>query len=143
MELHSSLTWIAAIATSLLLAGEASADTVVLKNGNRFEGRVVSENDRQIVLETGSGEVVLKRADIQEVIQAPWTPPARVEKKPEAGKTAKSGADARKAAPKPAPKKTAPPATRDAKRDRTPPARKKAGEDCPPDPAAGAAKKKG
>lgn len=55
-----------------------SADTVTLKNGNRLTGRIVKENDSEIVIERKSGKMVLPRAMIKKIIKAP--PPGLKEK---------------------------------------------------------------
>jgi hypothetical protein len=39
----------------LLLAGTSAADTVVLRNGRRIEGRVVLDNEREVTIETQTG----------------------------------------------------------------------------------------
>lgn len=45
-----------AIVVALVLAsGTASADTVVLRNGRRVEGRIVQDNEREVTIETQGG----------------------------------------------------------------------------------------
>ncbi len=109
-----------AVAAVVVIAVSARADIVVLKNGARFEGRIVSETEQQIVLATRSGEVVLKRMEIAEVVPGPFGEPA------ERGKDEKAKAPGARPAPatgkKPLPKaaKPKPPASA-AKGAKTPP----------------------
>ncbi|MCI0588519.1 MAG: hypothetical protein L0323_16940 [Planctomycetes bacterium] len=51
----------------LLLAGEALGDVVRLKNGGRLEGKVVSQNDTEVVIETSVGRQTIPRADVEAV----------------------------------------------------------------------------
>ncbi len=60
------------------LSAVLSADTVTLKNGNRLTGRIVKENDSEIVIERKSGKMVLPRTMIKKIIKAP--PPGLKEK---------------------------------------------------------------
>lgn len=126
---RTSVAGAAAMAVLVLLAVPAKADTVVLTNGNRFEGRIVSENDRQVILQTDAGELVLKRSDIKEIISGPWTPKPKdakpapgsktgsaktttPPKKPAPGKAAKPPPEKKPATPKPPPKPPAKPPTK-------------------------------
>jgi hypothetical protein len=60
---------------SVFIASAAFADVVVLKDGSRREGRVLREDDQEIVLEIAQGrlkaEIVLARADITSIEKGP------------------------------------------------------------------------
>ncbi|HZU96204.1 MAG TPA: hypothetical protein VFF73_05805 [Planctomycetota bacterium] len=47
-----------AVAIVLLFSGSALADAVVLRNGRRIEGRIISDNDKEVTIETGSGALM-------------------------------------------------------------------------------------
>ncbi|HET6204615.1 MAG TPA: hypothetical protein VFI25_17620 [Planctomycetota bacterium] len=49
----------------LLLAGSAFGDVVRLKNGGRLEGKVVSQNDKEVVIETDVGRQTIPRGDVE------------------------------------------------------------------------------
>ena len=46
------------VALVVQISGTALADTVVLKNGRRIEGKVVNESDKEVAVETRGGLVV-------------------------------------------------------------------------------------
>ena len=58
-----SAKWIAIVA----LAASARADVVVLKDGRRVEGTVVSENADKIQIDTRGGRLELARADVASI----------------------------------------------------------------------------
>src|SRR5262249_51177635 len=49
---------------AILLAAAASADVLVLKDGRRIEGTIVSEAPDKVRIKTGLGEVDYARADV-------------------------------------------------------------------------------
>jgi hypothetical protein len=53
------------------LSGSALADVVVLKDGSKREGKIVKEDDKQVVLEIAQGrlkaQIILERAEIQSI----------------------------------------------------------------------------
>ena len=51
----------------VLLGGTALADTVVLKNGRRIEGRVVEDNERQVTIDRGGVLMVFDRKQVASV----------------------------------------------------------------------------
>jgi hypothetical protein len=58
----------ATIAVLLTLAALAAADTVILKNGSKIEGRIVKETDDQVVVQVpGVGKLVVDRDRITEI----------------------------------------------------------------------------
>lgn len=66
-----------AIACAAALASTARADEVILKTGGAIRGRIVSESEQEVVIETGAGTVKVERARIREVTRSPRQPPAR------------------------------------------------------------------
>src|SRR4051812_48157721 len=42
----------------VVASGSAYADTVVLRNGRRIEGKVVQDNEREVTIETHSGVIM-------------------------------------------------------------------------------------
>src|SRR5688572_29303260 len=67
--------------TSFIASG--FADTVVLKSGEKIEGKIKSETDAEVIIESKSGGIVdeqtVKRADIQSISKeeadaAAWAP---------------------------------------------------------------------
>ena len=66
------------IVLAVLLAAPASADTILLKNGATFEGRIVKETKTSITIETADGRITLRRSRIQLIKKAPWRPEAEV-----------------------------------------------------------------
>lgn len=75
-------------------AAPARADEVVLDNGRTLVGRVVSEDDRAVRIDTGQGTMTIERSRVREI-----------RRKPVPGKAA---APAAGPAPKPVPGKAAP-----------------------------------
>ena len=53
------------------------ADTVILKNKSKFEGRVVLSNDKKVVIETGFGTITFKRSTVQQVTKEARTLPLK------------------------------------------------------------------
>ncbi len=66
-----------AVACAAALASTARADEVILKTGGSIRGRIVSESEQEVVIETGAGPVKVERARIREVTRSPRQPPAR------------------------------------------------------------------
>ena len=58
--------WLGLLA-GLLLAGGGFADTVFLKNGRSIKGKVIAENDDQVVVKTPGGRVPLPRKLIERI----------------------------------------------------------------------------
>jgi predicted Zn-dependent protease len=58
-----------------LVATTAAADEVVLKNGGLIRGRVVSEDEREVVVQTDAGPVKIPRAKVREVVRSQVPPP--------------------------------------------------------------------
>jgi len=58
---------ILAIFAAFLMSGLAGADILYLKNGNKLEGRIVSESEIEVALETPAGTVTLHTADIERI----------------------------------------------------------------------------
>jgi hypothetical protein len=83
-----------AAATFLLLAvltPRALADEVVMRNGARFEGRVIKETDSEVVFQTAEGTITMRRSLIRRIERKPWTAP-----EPAGAKTDRSKAATRK-----------------------------------------------
>jgi len=60
----------------LVISCFAFADTVVLKNGRRLHGKIVSENDREVVIELARlGSITVRRQQIKEIIKNKRTGP--------------------------------------------------------------------
>ncbi len=57
----------AALLVLCWLTAAAQADVVYLKNGSSFEGRIVEENEEQVLLETDAGRLYLNRRDIERI----------------------------------------------------------------------------
>lgn len=58
----------AALLLLALAAGTAAGDTIYLKNGGKFEGKLVSESPTEVVFEVrGIGEQTFKRADVLKI----------------------------------------------------------------------------
>lgn len=51
----------------LLLTGTAHADKVILKNGNVIEGRILREDDRNLVISTGASELSVAVANVDRI----------------------------------------------------------------------------
>ena len=83
----------AAILVLAALAPRALADEVVMRNGARFEGRVIKETDHEVVFQTAEGTITMRRSLIREILRKPW--PAA---EPADAKTAKSKAAAKQPA---------------------------------------------
>src|SRR5262245_20088539 len=68
IPLFAVLAAIAVVAT----AASASADSVVLRNGDRLTGTVVSSSATDLVIDTElAGRVTVKRSDVSEVTSSP------------------------------------------------------------------------
>ncbi|MEW6356057.1 MAG: hypothetical protein AB1696_07025 [Planctomycetota bacterium] len=67
--------WLAAVVAVGLMASSAIADKVILKSGNTFQGQIVEENDKQIVIEMQYGTMTFKKEDIKKVVKEKYTPP--------------------------------------------------------------------
>jgi hypothetical protein len=70
------MNWRTIVATALVLAwGTAFADTVVLKNGRRIEGRLINDNEREVTIETRGGVLMRfernKVASVEKDAQGP------------------------------------------------------------------------
>jgi predicted Zn-dependent protease len=48
----------------------ARADEVILKNGGAVQGRIVSEDDEKVVVETKAGKVTIERARVKEIVRS-------------------------------------------------------------------------
>ena len=61
----------AMILAAALFAGAARADVVVLEDGSEREGRVVRQDEKEVVLEVAAGkikmELVLKRSEVRSI----------------------------------------------------------------------------
>ncbi len=53
----------------IFVAWTAAADVVVLKNGNRLEGEIVSQDDQSVTVRIGRAEMSVPRRDIDEIIE--------------------------------------------------------------------------
>jgi len=53
----------------VVVATAAAADVVVLKNGNRLEGNVVSEDEESVTIRLGTAELSVSRDDIKEILK--------------------------------------------------------------------------
>ena len=53
----------------VVVASAAAADVVVLKNGNRLEGNVVSEDQESVTIRLGTAELSVSRDDIKEILK--------------------------------------------------------------------------
>jgi hypothetical protein len=67
------------IGSLLVGAVRARADTVVMRRGSPVEGTVVSVDAERVVVETGSGRVLLSRSEVASIEFTPSNPPLRVE----------------------------------------------------------------
>jgi hypothetical protein len=108
-----------------LLAAPALADEVTLKNGARFQGRIVVENEATLVLETASGAITFRKSEIEKVVRdapgggsprGPGDPARPVDGKPRPGparpeKRPSTGKPGQPARPKPAAKPAERPGT--------------------------------
>lgn len=56
------------VVVSLLLAAAALADTFVMKDGRRIEGKLVRENADTLVVDTSVGQLELKKSELKERI---------------------------------------------------------------------------
>ena len=89
----ASVLFVFAGVACICLGVGATADVVYLANGERIEGRVVKETEKEITLDFGYGQTVLERSKITKIEKASFT-----EKKAEGG----AATDAQKPAePKP------------------------------------------
>ena len=66
------LTWVRGLAVALLLMTAASgpADTVVLKNGAKFDGVIEQQNEREVVLRLAYGTMSFATAEVKSVERA-------------------------------------------------------------------------
>ena len=63
----------------LLLAGIAAADTLHLKNGRAFDGRLVSETKKSVVFEIrGVGRQTFKKSEVEKQIAPKLANPFKV-----------------------------------------------------------------
>jgi len=58
---------IPAIFAAVLMSRIAGADILHLKNGNKLEGRIVSESEIEVALETPAGTITLRTDDIERI----------------------------------------------------------------------------
>lgn len=78
----------------LCLALAATADEVLLTSGGSIRGRVLSEDDEEVVVQTDAGQVKLPRAKVRQVIRSqggPARPPATPPTPPAATEAAAPG----------------------------------------------------
>ena len=74
---------LAAVFVGLVLPGLSRADEVLLKSGGAVRGKVVSEDEKEVVVQTDSGKVKIPRAKVDKVVRsrgggaAAEPPPAR------------------------------------------------------------------
>jgi hypothetical protein len=66
-------------ALALAAAISAAAGTVIRRDGSRLEGHVVSLDEAAVIVETGTGTVRLKRADVASIAFQEVAPPMRIE----------------------------------------------------------------
>lgn len=66
----------------LLSAPRGRADVVILKNGSRFEGKIVFESEEKIVLQTGTGRMNFQKSQVKELRRD--APPPEEPSEPEA-----------------------------------------------------------
>jgi len=72
-----------ALAVTLITAADLPADVVVMKNGNRFEGKVLQETPQKIVLKMRFGTMDFAREEIKEIIKKALPTIPRPKPKPE------------------------------------------------------------
>ena len=65
------------VTATVFCTDRVKADTVILKNKSKFEGRVVLSNDKKVVIETGYGTITFKRSTVQKVTKEAWTLPLK------------------------------------------------------------------
>lgn len=69
-----------ALLAVLLFASACRGDEVLLRSGGTIRGRVISEDEREVVVQTDAGPVKIPRAKVREVLRSqappPPTPPA-------------------------------------------------------------------
>ena len=68
---------VAVLAWGLLVPPSALADTIILKNGNRLDGKVVKEKASEVIFRTKGMEMAIPREDIQEIQKSGHTDPPR------------------------------------------------------------------
>lgn len=56
------------VTAALLLAAATCADVVVLADGRRIEGVIVSADEKEVVLDSGLGRLTFKRADVVDLV---------------------------------------------------------------------------
>jgi len=64
-----------AIATICFMIATAYADKIVMKNGNTFQGQILEEDDKQIVLKMEYGTMTFKKAEIKKVSKERYVRP--------------------------------------------------------------------
>ncbi len=55
-----------------LLFGMPEPDVIHLKEGAKVEGRILRENDKEVVILTSTGEITLSRERIRKIDRCPW-----------------------------------------------------------------------
>lgn len=86
------------LSLAMLLPAIAWADEVVLKNGGLIRGRVLSEDEDEVVVQTDSGPVKIQRAKVREVVRSRSPQPAGPVDDPPGARAAEGRADGEDAA---------------------------------------------
>ena len=80
---HSSIRLLALLVVGFTCLPQACADEVTLKNGDRFSGRIVSEDERTLILEhEAAGRLTLQRAFIARITRSKIPSPPQGPEKP-------------------------------------------------------------
>ncbi len=104
---------VATVLVLLALSATAPADVVLLRNGSRIEGRIVSESDAAVVVASEGGRVTVSRDQVGSVTRGPVRVPAAPASAAADGGRAVPGAET---APAPAAAATPPASARPAPR---------------------------
>ena len=67
----------------LAVMSRLSADTVILKNGSVFKGKIVEETDEKIVMKMPEGKMTFRKDQIEQIERDTKKPPAPAPPEPE------------------------------------------------------------
>jgi len=72
-----------ALLAAIVLPSIAAADTLVMTDGNTFQGKIVKETDKEVVLQVQYGTMSFDRQHVRSVAKGPWTPAKAPAARPE------------------------------------------------------------